>query len=176
MSGELRREIIVKQKKNPNIRDEERLTSRTLTVNVRPSSNIRTPSIIPHLPHYPNPYLQLTLRLRQLIQNRLLQRLRLRNTSPPPLNLPISPYQPLLKIPLDPLHSQQSGFLFFQPFEKGVRFVAVDVGFAHYGEGDAVVYEAEGLDVVVGAGLLGAELVAGEAEDLEIIAVGEISC
>jgi hypothetical protein len=30
---------------------------------------------------------------------------------------------------------------------------------------------AEGLDVIVGAGFLGAELVAGEAEDSEIIAV-----
>jgi len=115
-------------------------------------------------------HLQLTLRS-QLLQNRLLQRLWLRSTSPPPLNLPIPPHQPLLKIPLNPLHAQQSWFLFFEPFKQGIGCIAVYVGFTHDGEGDAVVYEAEGLDVVVCAGLLGTELVAGEAEDLEIVSM-----
>ena len=40
-----------------------------------------------------------------------------------------------------------------------------------YREADAVVDLAEALDLVVGAGLLGAELVAGEADDLEVVRV-----
>lgn len=40
-----------------------------------------------------------------------------------------------------------------------------------YREADAVVDLAEVLDLVVGAGLLGAELVAGEADNLELVRV-----
>jgi hypothetical protein len=42
---------------------------------------------------------------------------------------------------------------------------------AHDRERDAVVDLAEGLDVVVGPGLLAAELVAWEAEDREVVGV-----
>lgn len=49
---------------------------------------------------------------------------------------------------------------------------AVDVRLAEHGERDAVVGEAEGLDLVVGPRVLGHELVAGEAEDDELVRVG----
>ena len=123
-----------------------------------------------NLPHTQT-HLQLSLGLTQLLQNRLLQRFRLRSTSPSPLNLPISSDQPLLEIPLDSLQSQQSRFLLLQPLKEGIGFIAVDVRLAHDGKGDAVVDLAEGLDGIVCAGFLAAELVAGEAEDCEIVSV-----
>jgi hypothetical protein len=49
--------------------------------------------------------------------------------------------------------------------------VAVDVDLLHDGKGHAVVDLAEALDLVVGAGLLAAELVAREAEDDEVVGV-----
>lgn len=58
-----------------------------------------------------------------------------------------------------------------QPLVQGVRIVAVDVELAKDGEGDLLVQGAEVLDLLVGAGLLAAELVAGEADDYEIVGV-----
>lgn len=46
------------------------------------------------------------------------------------------------------------------------------IDLAQHGKRDAVIHLAEGLDLVVGARVLAAELVAGEAEDLEVVGVG----
>ena len=75
--------------------------------------------------------------------------LRLSSTRPPPPNLPILPHQPLLKIPLNPLHAQKSRLLRFQPLEQGIRFIAIYIGLAHDGERDTVVELAEGLDFFI---------------------------
>lgn len=58
-----------------------------------------------------------------------------------------------------------------QPLVQRVRIVAVDVDLAEDGEGDLLVQGAEVLDLLVGAGLLAAELVAGEADDCEVVGV-----
>lgn len=58
-----------------------------------------------------------------------------------------------------------------QPLVQRVRIVAVDVDLAKDGEGDLLVQGAEVLDLLVGAGLLAAELVAGEADDCEVVGV-----
>lgn len=50
--------------------------------------------------------------------------------------------------------------------------VTVDFRFAQDGERDAIVDLAEGLDFVVAARILVAELVAGETEDLEVWVIG----
>ena len=57
--------------------------------------------------------------------------------------------------------------LALQPLVDGVGAVAIDLDLRHQREGDAVVDAAELLDLLVGAGLLMAELVAGEADDDE---------
>lgn len=59
----------------------------------------------------------------------------------------------------------------FQPLVQRVRIVAVDVDLAEDGEGDFLVQGAEVLNLLVGAGLLAAELVAGEADDCEVVGV-----
>lgn len=114
-------------------------------------------------------HLQLTLHT-QLRQNRLLQRIWLGGARPAPLDLTVTANQPLLEIPFHTLHAQQTWLFVLEPLEERVGLVAVDVGLAHDGEGDSVVDLAEGLDVVVGAWFLAAELVAGETEDDEVIA------
>lgn len=58
-----------------------------------------------------------------------------------------------------------------QPLVQRVRIVAVDVDLAEDGESDLLVQGAEVLDLLVGAGLLAAELVAGEADDCEVVGV-----
>lgn len=58
-----------------------------------------------------------------------------------------------------------------QPLVQGVRIVAVDVDLAKDGKGNLLVQRAEVLDLLVGAGLLAAELVAGEADDCEVVGV-----
>lgn len=114
--------------------------------------------------------LQLTLRL-QLLQNRLLQRLGLSSARPPSLNLAIASHQPLLKVPLHPLHAQQTRLLRLQPLKQRTRLVTIDIRLTHDRERHAIVNLAEGLDIIVGTGLLGAELVAWEPKDLEVVAV-----
>lgn len=109
---------------------------------------------------------------RQRIKNRLLERLWLSRRRPPPNHLTVLPDQELLKVPLDPLNAKQAGLLLGEPLEERGGGVAVDVDLLHDGEGHAVVDLAEVLDVVVASGLLAAELVAGEAEDLELRVLG----
>jgi hypothetical protein len=77
--------------------------------------------------------------------------------------------QEFLEIPLDALHAHESRLLFLEPLVQRVRVVAVDVDLLHDGEADAIVDLAEVLNVIVGAGLLATELVAGKAEDDKII-------
>lgn len=83
----------------------------------------------------------------------------------------ISANEELLKVPLDNLQAQQARLLLLEPGEQRVGVVAVDIGLLHDGEADAIVDLAEVLDLIVGAGLLGTELVAGEAEDLKVFGV-----
>lgn len=109
--------------------------------------------------------------LSQLLQDGRLQRLRLGSRRPAPLDGPVLADQELLKVPLHHLQAEQAGLLRLEPLEEGARVVAVDVDLGHDGEGDAVVELAELLDLLVGAGLLAAELVAGEAEDDEVVGV-----
>jgi hypothetical protein len=108
--------------------------------------------------HPPNPSLP-----RQLLLNLRLQSLRLRSTSPPRLDLAIPANQELLKVPLDPLQPHHPRLLGLQPLKYGIRRIAIDVDLAEHGETDAVVELAELLDLVVGAWVLVAELVAREA-------------
>lgn len=86
-------------------------------------------------------------------------------------DLSISADNELLKIPFDGLDAHDTGHRVLQPGEDGGGVFAVDVELSEDGEGDAVVNLAEGLNVVVGAGVLAAELVAGEAENGEIFGV-----
>lgn len=111
------------------------------------------------------------LRLLDLLHNRILQRLGLGETRPPSHNLPIGRDKEFLEVPLDALQSQHAGLLFLHPGPHGCRTVTVNIQLAQHGESDAVVDLAEGLDVVVGAGVLVAELVAGEADDEKVIGV-----
>lgn len=110
-------------------------------------------------------------RLCQLLQNSLLQGLGLGGASPATLDVTIPANEELLKVPLDNLQAQQARLLLLEPGEQRVGVVAVDIGLLHDGEADAIVDLAEVLDLIVGAGLLGAELVAGEAEDLKVFGV-----
>ena len=75
--------------------------------------------------------------------------------------------QELLEVPLDSLQSQETGSLGLHPFPERVGARAVDVQLLKHGEGDAVVDQTEGVDLGVGAWILGAELVARKGEDLE---------
>lgn len=112
-----------------------------------------------------------TFPLLNLIQNDPFQTLGLRRTRPPAHHAPILAHQKLLKVPLDPLQPKQAGGLLLQEFEQGLGGVTVDLRLAEDGEADAVVDEAEVLDSVVVAWVLRHELVAGEAEDDELVRV-----
>lgn len=105
------------------------------------------------------------------MNNCLLQRLRLRSTSPPPDNLPISGNQKLLEVPLHPAQTHNPRLLLLQPLEQRRSLITVNVQLAQHRERHAVVDLAEGLDLIVGAGILVAKLVAGEAQDGEVIRV-----
>lgn len=116
--------------------------------------------------------LQRTLRrLGELLEDVLFERLWLGGAGPATLDLTIAADEELFKVPLDALHSQETGLLILEPLEDGGGFVTVDVDLAHDREGDAIVELAETLDVVVGAGFLAAKLVAGEAEDDKVVGV-----
>jgi hypothetical protein len=104
----------------------------------------------------------------QLRLDGALQALGLGGARPPALNLPVLSDQELLEVPLDALQTHDSGLALLHPFVHGLDVVAVDFGLAQHGERDAVVDLAEGLDFVVGAGILAAELVAWEADDFEV--------
>lgn len=91
--------------------------------------------------------------------------------SPAVDNLAVTADQELLKVPLDPLKTKQARLLLLQPLIQGVRIVAVDVDLGHDGERRLLIQRAEVLDLLVAAGLLAAELVAGEADDGEVVGV-----
>lgn len=110
---------------------------------------------------------RLTRRI-QLLLNRALDSSRRASTRPPLLDQSIPSNKELLKVPLNPLEAQQTRDGALHPLPHGLCLVAVDIGFAKYRERDAVIELAEGLDVVVGAGVLVAELIAREAEDFEV--------
>lgn len=103
--------------------------------------------------------------------NRRFQCLRLRRTSPPAYNFTILVHKKLLKIPLHPLQPHQAWFLLLQPLPDRVGTIAIDVDFAEHGECDTVVDAAEGLDVVVATGVLGAKLVTGKADNFEGVCI-----
>ena len=121
----------------------------------------------------PDSLLLLPTPLLDLLQNRPLQRLRLRRTRPPLHHLPIRADQKLLKIPFHPLHTHEAGHLLLQPLPHRLRFIAIHIRLAQHGETDAVIGEAELLDRIVVAWVLVHELVAGEAENEEFIRVGD---
>lgn len=108
----------------------------------------------------------------QLSLNRSLQSLRLSGARPSTLDLAILANQELFKVPLDSLQAHEAGLLCLHPLEYGLSLVAVDICFAEDREADAVVELAEFLDGVVGARVLGAELVAGETEEFDVVGVG----
>lgn len=58
-----------------------------------------------------------------------------------------------------------------QPLEQRARLVAIDIRLAKDGERDSVVDLAERLDLLIWAWFLPTELIAGEAEDHEVITV-----
>ena len=130
-----------------------------------PLTNIRSPH-----PQFAFP-LPSSLNL-QLRLNRTLNTLRLRSARPPSLNLAILANQKLFEIPLDALQTHEAGLLFLHPLPHGLRVVAVDFGLAENFVGDFVAEHAEVLDLLVGARVLAAELVAGEGEDFEGFGVG----
>ena len=118
-------------------------------------------------------YLELliSLGLPQLLQDRGLQGVRLGGAGPSALDGAVAADEELLKVPLDALKAHEAGLLLLEPLIEGRGAVAVDVDLLHDGEADAIVDLAEVLDVVVGPGLLGAELVAGKAEDDKVVRV-----
>ena len=85
---------------------------------------------------------------------------------------PILAHQKFLKVPLDPLEPEQARHLRLHPLVHRLRLISVHVRLAQHGERDPVVGQAEGLDGVVVAGVLLHELVAGEAQDDELVRVG----
>ena len=113
----------------------------------------------------------MTPSLGKLRQNGGLQRLWAGNRRPTALHGAICADQKLLKVPPDPLQAKRTGLLGLEPLEQRAGVLAVDIHLGHDGEGDAVIDLAKLLDVIVGAGLLVAELVAGEAEDDKFVGV-----
>lgn len=109
--------------------------------------------------------------LSESLEDGLLEGLGLGGASPAALDLSVSSDEELFKVPLDALETQKTGLLLLEPGPERVGAVAVDLGLLHDGEADAVVDLAEALNLLVGPGLLAAELVAGEAEDDKVIRV-----
>lgn len=101
----------------------------------------------------------------------VLELLGLGSAGPAVDNLAVTADQELLKVPLDPLETKQTRLLLLQPLIQGVRIVAVDVDLGHDGERRLLLQRAKVLDLLVAAGLLAAELVAGEADDGEVVGV-----
>lgn len=108
----------------------------------------------------------------QLRLNRALDGSRLSGAGPAALDLAVLADEELLKVPLDALQTHEAGLLLLHPLPNGLRAVAVDLGLAEDLVGDFVADDAEVLDFFVGAGVLAAELVAGEREDFEVAGVG----
>ena len=108
----------------------------------------------------------------ELSLNRALDRSRLGGAGPAALDLAVLADEELLKVPLDALQAHEAGLLLLHPLPNGLRAVAVDLGLAEDLVGDLVADDAEVLDLLVGARVLAAELVAGEGEDLEVFVGG----
>jgi hypothetical protein len=83
--------------------------------------------------------LTLSLSLLNLLHNNLLQTLRLRRASPPPLDLPIPPDQKFLKIPLHPLHAHQPWIFLLHPLPHLLRLLAIDIRLPQDGESNSIV-------------------------------------
>lgn len=107
----------------------------------------------------------------ELLEDILLQGFGLGGAGPAALNGAIAADEELLKVPLDGLDAHDTGLGVLEPLVQGVGAVTVNVNLAQDGERDAVVELAEGLDVVVGAGLLTTKLVAGETENDKVVGV-----
>ena len=101
-----------------------------------------------------------------------LDALGLGGAGPPSLDLAVLADEELFKVPLDALQAHEARLLLLHPLPHGLGLVAVDLGFAEDFVGDLVVEHAEVLDLLVGARVLAAELVAGEGEDFEVGGVG----
>lgn len=101
----------------------------------------------------------------------VLELLGLGGTGPAVDYLAVTADQELLKVPLDPLKTKQTRLLLLQPLIQRVRIVAVDVDLGHDGERRLLLQRAKVLNLLVAAGLLAAELVAGEADDGEVVGV-----
>lgn len=114
------------------------------------------------------------LGLLQLLDNGVLQSVGFGESRPPSHDMAISRDKELLKVPLDPLQPHHARRLLLQPSEDRRGAVTVDIQLAQDGECDAIVQLAEGLDVVVRAGVLVVELVAREAEDGEVVGVAAL--
>jgi len=69
--------------------------------------------------------------------------------------------QEFLEVPLDTLQSHNAGLTSLHPFPYRLHFVSIDIRFAQDFECNAVIYLAEGLDLVVVARVLTAKLIAG---------------
>src|SRR5208283_1371119 len=80
-------------------------------------------------------------------------------------DVPLLIYQKLGEVPLDTV-SEQAALFAFQELEERMRILAVDLDLREEGKAHAVVDLAKRLDLVVRAGLLVTELVAGETEHL----------
>ena len=108
----------------------------------------------------------------ELSLNRALDRLWLGGAGPAALDLAVLADEELLKVPLDALQAHEAGLLLLHPLPHGLGAAAVDLCLAEDFVGDFVAEDAEGLDLLVGARVLAAELVAGEGEDFEVGGVG----
>lgn len=106
-----------------------------------------------------------------LMDDILLDILRLAHTTPPLDDLSITTDQELLKIPLNPFQAQQAWLFRLHPFEHWLRLIAIDIGLAQDREGDAIVQLAELLNLVVRAGVLPTKLIAWEANNHELTRV-----
>ena len=85
-------------------------------------------------------------------------------------DLAVAPDEELGEVPLDPA-AEQALLLALEPAEERVGVVAVDVDLGEHRERHAVVDLAELADLVLGARLLRAELVAREAEHDQALVV-----
>lgn len=98
--------------------------------------------------------------------------LRSSGARPAALDLAITADQEFLKVPLDSFQAEETWLAVLHPLPHGLGLVTVHVGLAEHGECDAVVDLAEALNVIVAAWVLAAELVAWEADDLEVGVLG----
>ena len=84
---------------------------------------------------------------------------------------PVLPHQEFLKVPLYPLEPEHPRHLRLHPLVHRLRLVAIHVRLAQHRKRNAVVGQAEGLNGVIVTGVLLHELVAGEAQDDEVVRV-----